>query len=202
MNWTEQEVPGPVIEACFCPSIDLICCGNIWRETHKLLNPDKLSVGNSWSVSRINPANSKLKFTSLCFLEYQTSYCFDWDREILSRVCSDKLILDRRTETTKSRNTGRLPTHQTTLKGILHPKNTETNERKTTTRPVCWVLRNWFGAHHPFRENFNTLCSLVPSSIDKCFFRTVYGARLHNAKCQHNFSEIHNLLCLISIFFV
>ena len=80
--------------------------------------------------------------------------------------------------------------------------NTETNERKTTTRPVCWVLRNWFGAHHPFRENFNTLCSLVPSSIDKCFFRTVYGARLHNAKCQHNFSEIHNLLCLISIFFV
>jgi len=80
--------------------------------------------------------------------------------------------------------------------------NSETNERKTTTRPDCWVLRDWFGAHHPFRENFDTLCSLVPSSIDKKKNHTVYQARLFNAECQHSFLEIHNFLCLISRFFV
>ena len=45
-------------------------------------------------------ANSKLEFTSFSFLEYQTSYWFDWDREILSHLGWDKLKLDWRTDTT------------------------------------------------------------------------------------------------------
>jgi len=29
-----------------CLSMDLVCCGNIWKETQKLLDPDKLSIVN------------------------------------------------------------------------------------------------------------------------------------------------------------
>jgi len=53
----------------FYPSIHLVCCGNIRKETHKLLDPDKISVGNLLSVSQVDPANSKLEFTSLSFFE-------------------------------------------------------------------------------------------------------------------------------------
>jgi len=56
----------------------------IWKETYKWFDPDKLSVGNSLSVSRINPqTQSSNLWARVCF-EYQTSYWFDWDREILS----------------------------------------------------------------------------------------------------------------------
>jgi len=76
-------------QGCVYPSIDLVCCRNIWKETHKLLDPDKLSVENSLSVSksRINPqAKSSNLRVWVCF-EHQTSYWFDWDREILSHDC-------------------------------------------------------------------------------------------------------------------
>jgi len=47
------------------PSIDLVSCGNIWKETHKLFDPDKLSVGNLLSPSRVN-------------LQTQTSNSWAW----------------------------------------------------------------------------------------------------------------------------
>jgi len=83
-------------------SIGLVCCGNIWKETYNWVVPDKIRVGNSWSVSRINPQTQSSNLRAwLCF-EYQTSYWFDWDREILSHDCWDKFKLDWRTDTTLS----------------------------------------------------------------------------------------------------
>jgi len=89
------------------PSIDIVYCGNIWKETHKLfwkethklLDPDKLSVGNLLSVSRDNP-QTQTRIYELEFSEYHASYWFDWDREILSHLGWDKLKLDWRTDTT------------------------------------------------------------------------------------------------------
>jgi len=37
------------------PSIDLVCYRNIWKETHKFFDPDKLSVVNTLSFPRLNP---------------------------------------------------------------------------------------------------------------------------------------------------
>jgi len=72
------------------------------KETHKLFDPDKLSVGNSWSVSWVNPQTQSSKLRAWAFFEYQPSYWFDWDREILSHDCWDKLKLDWWTDTTLS----------------------------------------------------------------------------------------------------
>ena len=63
-----------------------------------------VSVGNSWSVFRVNPQTQSSNLRAwirawVCF-EYQTSYWFDWDQEILSHSCWDKLKLDWRTDTT------------------------------------------------------------------------------------------------------
>ena len=48
------------------PSINRVCCRNIWKKTHRLHDPDKLSVENSLSFFRV---------------EYQLSYWFDWPRK-------------------------------------------------------------------------------------------------------------------------
>jgi len=63
----------------------------------------KLNVGNWLSVSRVNlqTRNSNLRAWGFC--QCQTSYWFDWDREILSHDCCDKLKLDWRTDTTVMR---------------------------------------------------------------------------------------------------
>jgi len=82
------------------PSIDWVCCGNIWKETNKCFDPNKLSVGNSLRVSRGNPQTQSSNSRAWVFFEYQTTCWFDWDREILSHVCRDKLKLDWRTGTT------------------------------------------------------------------------------------------------------
>jgi len=70
-----------------CLSIDLVCCGNIWKETHKLFDPDKLSVENSWSIFRVNPQTQNSNLRAWVFFEYQTSYWLDWDWEIVSHDC-------------------------------------------------------------------------------------------------------------------
>ena len=64
------------------PSIDLVCCGNIGKETHKLFDPDKLSVGNLLSVCRVNPQTQSSNLRAWVCFEYQTSYWFHWDRGI------------------------------------------------------------------------------------------------------------------------
>ena len=45
---------GNLSQGRVCPSIDLVCCGNIGKETHKLLDPEKLSVVNLLNFSRVN----------------------------------------------------------------------------------------------------------------------------------------------------
>ena len=57
-HWTDK--------FCFCPSIDLVCCRNIWKESHKLLDPNKLSVVNSLGFSRVNSQTQNC-FTSVRF---------------------------------------------------------------------------------------------------------------------------------------
>jgi len=52
------------------PSIDLVCCGNIWKENHKLFDPDKLSVGNSLSVCRVNPQTQSSNLRAWVIFEY------------------------------------------------------------------------------------------------------------------------------------
>ena len=83
--------------------------GNLCKETHILLDPDKLSVVNLLSFSRVNPhTESSIPNQLLVWLGprnpvpcwaslelictprarfYQTSYWFDWDREIQSHIC-------------------------------------------------------------------------------------------------------------------
>jgi len=54
-------------QGCVCQTINLVCCGNLWKETHKLLDPDDLCVVNSLKFSRVNPhtqsVNLKLEFS-------------------------------------------------------------------------------------------------------------------------------------------
>jgi len=69
-------------ESRVCPSIDFSCCWTVRKETHKLLNPDKLSVIISLRFSRLNPQTQTSNFGALGFLVYKTSYWFDWDRAI------------------------------------------------------------------------------------------------------------------------
>jgi len=103
---SEQELGPNSSKGRVCLSIDLVCCGNVWKETHNLLDPDKLSVGKSLSFSQVNPQTQSSNFQVECFLEYQTSYWSDWDREILSHLGWDKLKLDWQTNTTLTAGTG------------------------------------------------------------------------------------------------
>jgi len=54
-------------EGRVCPSIDSVCCGNIWTETHKLLDPDKLSVITSLRFSRVNLQTQSSKIGAQVF---------------------------------------------------------------------------------------------------------------------------------------
>ena len=54
-----------------CPSIDLVCSRNIWKETQKLLDPDKLGVGNSLSFARVNPQTQSSNLRAWAFLSYK-----------------------------------------------------------------------------------------------------------------------------------
>jgi len=53
-------------QGCVCQTINLVCCGNFWKQTHKLLDPDNVCVANSLKFSCVNPhpqsVNLKLKF--------------------------------------------------------------------------------------------------------------------------------------------
>jgi len=75
-----------------CPSIVLVFCGNICKETHKLLDPDKC-----WKLVEFlssKSANSKLEFTSLSFLD-QSSFWFDWEKPCPMLVEMTSNLIDR-----------------------------------------------------------------------------------------------------------
>jgi len=57
-----------------CECVVVVC---VYLCTHKLFDPDKLSVGNSLNVSRVHPQIQSSNLRAWVFFEYQTSCWFD-----------------------------------------------------------------------------------------------------------------------------